>query len=231
MEDVIINSVEEIVSQLEDFKIHYPNMKVLKQTSTEIRLGGSFTMHKEYGGFQVNNTYLIEIVIPISSTELPYVIDVGKHISPTYHHYYSNGKLCLETDAKILSDYVENFNIVHWMDKYVESYFYAYAYYMRFDEFPYGERSHGLEGVLEAYQELLNAKDVVETYEIMRYMYNNQYRGHFFCPCKSGKKIRNCHGPYMIKFYKNKCLNNVFVKDYLSIKGGVDNATNKAKTK
>lgn len=227
---MIIKSAEQIKAQLNDFQKVYPNIKLVNEFETEIRLAGSFTMHKEYGNFQVFDDYAIEIVIPIASSQLPYVVDVGKKINPEYHHYYTNGKLCLETDIKIITDFVSGFDLLRWMNDYVESYYFSYEYYMRYGEFPYGERSHGLDGVLESYQELLDAKHAQETYDIMQYIVYNRYRGHFICPCKSGEKLRKCHGEKMLLFYNNEVLYKTLNDDYKKIREAIKRRdTNKSK--
>jgi len=233
MEDVIIiKSLEQITLQMCDFHRIYPNIELINESDAEVRLRGSFTLHKEYGCFQVLDDYEIEIVIPIASPKLPYVIDVQKHINPDYQHYYTDGKLCLETDVKIISDFVDGFDLLRWMDKYVESYFFTYEYYMRFGEFPYGERSHGLDGVLESYQELLGAENLQETYDIMRFITTNCYRGHSLCPCQSGEKLRKCHGEKILPFYNYNVLYETIKNDENRITEAIkkrDKNKNKAK--
>lgn len=233
MENVmIVKSAQQIKAQLKAFQKVYPNIRIIDESETELRLGGSFTVHKEYGNFQVFDDYAIEIVIPIASSKLPYVIDTQKRINPTYHHYYTNGKLCLETDVKILADFADGFDLLRWMDKYVEAYYFTYEYYTRYGEFPYGERSHGLDGVLESYQELLDANDAQEAYDIMQFVIVNRYRGHFLCPCKSGKKLRNCHGEKMLPFYNNQLLYETLKNDCEKIREAIKKRdTNKNKTK
>ena len=229
---MIIKTAEQIKAQLNGFQKVYPDMQVINETDTEIRLAGSLTVHKEYGGFQVFDDYNVEIVIPIASSQLPYVIDVGKRINPNYHHYYTNGKLCLETDVKIIADFVSGFDLLRWMNDYVETYYFSYEYYMRYGEFPYGERSHGLDGVLESYQDLLGAKDSQETYDIMQFVVSNRYRGHFLCPCKSGAKLRSCHGKKMLPFYNNDILYKTLNNDCIKIMEAIKRRdTNKNKTK
>lgn len=221
MGTIIIKNAEEITVQLPLFKKAYPDMELICETVNEIKMRGKFSMHREFDDFQVLKTYSAEIVIPIATSELPYVVDVGKHISPKYHHYYPNGRLCLEADVKIIIDYIDGFDLLHWMNKYVESYYFTYEYYMYFGEFPYGERSHNYRGKLEAYHDIIKGKDVVETFEIMQYMNQNSYRGHNLCPCKSGRKLRDCHGPQIISFYTDARLHRLFKKDYEEIKEGI----------
>lgn len=233
MENImIIKTAEQIKEQIDDFHKVYPNIKIIDESEREIHLAGSFTVHEEYQGFQVFNDYSVEIVIPIASDQLPYVIDVGGAIKPTYHHYYSSGKLCLETDVKVIADFVDGFDLIRWMNTYVESYYFSYEFYMRYGEFPFGERSHGLDGILESYQELLETKSAQETYDVMQFIIFNSYRGHHPCPCKSGAKLRRCHGRKMLRFYNSEILYKTLECDCEKIREAIHRRdANKNKTK
>lgn len=214
MEIIFIKSIEEIRIQLERFFELYPNLHIVSEKPEEVRISGNFLLNREFNGHREYKNYSITIVIPINSSKLPYVIDSNHYIDENYRHYYSNGILCLETDTKLLFDYEKNFDIIHWMENYVECYFFTYEYYKRYGEFPYGERSHGVMGIIETYQDIFKSKDVVETFQILQHICLKKYRGHLQCPCKSGKKIRNCHGKYIIKFYNSEYVRSILLKDY-----------------
>ena len=65
---------------------------------------------------------------------------------------------------------------------------------------PFGERSHGVKGIEEAYMERYDLFDRNALIQIMLYLSKIQrYRGHAKCPCGSGKKLRNCHGRRVLK--------------------------------
>ena len=217
MEFIIIKTIEEIMIQLKDFFELYPDLYVESENTDEVRISGSFLLNREFNGHRVYKKYNITIVIPINSSKLPYVIDSNSYIDEKYRHYYSNGVLCLETDTKLLLDYEKKFDIIHWMENYVECYFFTYEYYKRYGEFPYGERSHGVMGIIETYQDILNAKDVVEAFHILQYIHSKDYRGHMKCPCQSGKRIRDCHGKQMMRFYTNDYIRSIFLNDYSTI--------------
>ena len=114
--------------QLKDFFELYPDLYVESENTDEVRISGSFLLNREFNGHRVYKKYNITIVIPINSSKLPYVIDSNSYIDKKYRHYYSNGVLCLETDTKLLLDYEKKFDIIHWMESYVECYFFTYEY-------------------------------------------------------------------------------------------------------
>ena len=44
-------------------------------------------------------------------------------------------------------------------------------------------------------------------------IYKNQYRGHMSCICGSGKKLRDCHGKYMLPIIKNALYKQMFINE------------------
>lgn len=63
---------------------------------------------------------------------------------------------------------------------------------------PFGERPHGHDGLVEAYAEALGIeKDVSLLFYYLRLLAQKWPKGHWLCPCRSGKVIRRCHGAEM----------------------------------
>ena len=163
----------------------------------------------------------MKIVIPLESEELPYVLDAGNHIDSNYPHRYLSGKLCLETDANIKIRFIDGFFLEAWMIEYVEPYYFSYEFFQRYGEFPFGERGHDWEGIIQTYSDYFNEPDVVKTIKLMAFISGQKYRGHVLCPCGSGQKLRTCHGPFIMKFFADNRLNAIVRRDYLSIEEAV----------
>lgn len=214
----MIYSEETLEPQIAQLLIDYPNLVVVQSTQHFVRLYGSILVYRSYNGYTLHKTYALEIVIPIGSDDLPFVIDVGRQISQTYKHYYpQNGKLCLETDSRIRIRFISGFDLSVWMREFVESYYFSYEYYERYNEFPFGERSHGQLGILQTYMDLLKTKDAAEAYRLISYINDQAYRGHNLCPCNSNLKLRNCHGQYILPFYIDIRMRMILKNDLLSI--------------
>ena len=111
--------------------------------------------------------------------------------------------MCLEIDTVIKLKFLNGMTLSEWMLNYVETYFFSYEYFKRYGVFPFGERAHGIIGLLDYYGEKLNETDLTKTYYLMRYIATKPYRGHFKCPCGSQKHLRDCHGKYVIAYYNN----------------------------
>lgn len=187
-------------SQIADLIAQYPKLTITEANSKQICLCGDIEIFRTAEGFTLKNAYNVEIIIPLNDTDLPIIRDVGNAVDFSYPHRYSDGGLCLETDTTIRMHFIENFILTSWMIEYVEPYFFSYEFYTRFGYFPFGERKHGIDGMLQAYQDLFNEPDISITCKLMLYASSQKYRGHVFCPCGSGKRVRKCHGIALYSF-------------------------------
>ena len=209
----MIFTIESAKMQVEKLIQKYQGLSIVESSDSLIRLNGSILVHRVLNDFPLRKAYALDVCIPIGSDELPYIVDCAKEIDEAYHHRYPDGKLCLETDSKIRIRFINGFNLLEWMDEFVEPYFVSYEYYQLFGQFPNGERSHGMKGILESYQELLCAKDIVETFRLMLHIKETPYRGHLECPCDSGFQMRKCHGKWMLPFYSDERMKKIMLED------------------
>lgn len=193
----------------------YPNLEVIHDSDAEIVLSGNIEVNKCFNGFTVTQNYKIDIRIPRNEVETPRVIDTGHYISRDYPHLYTDRTLCLATETDIRFHYIEGFDLVDWMSRYVESYYYSYEYYQRYGVFPFGERGHGNKGVLETYQEIFGVNSTTAAKNVLFYIVSHKkYRGHHRCPCNSGKKIRDCHKEIILHCLQDPTLLSLLVQDY-----------------
>ena len=231
----MIFTVDTVKQQLTQLLLEYPNLEIVHSDSSLVRLHGQIMVFRTYNNFTLRKAYSLDIVIPVNSDELPYVIDIDRQIRQDYHHYYPNGVLCLATDSQIRIHFIDGLDLNAWMSEFVEIYYFSYEYYERFGIFPFGEREHGYWGILQTYQDYLKVKDEVVTIKLMRFIKSKKYRGHHSCPCGSGKLLRNCHGQSMLRFYKDIRIKNIMVKDLEAIEKEINKQSefnrNRKKTK
>ena len=183
----MIFSKESAVQQVNNLLHLYDKLQICTMDETQIVLVGPILVNRSSKGFQVCKEYTVKIVIPLESEEFPYVLDTGNHIDSNYPHRYLSGKLCLETDANVKIRFIDGFSLEAWMTEYVEPYYFSYEFFQRYGEFPFGERGHGWDGIIQAYSELFNEPDYIKTIRLMKSISIGQYRGHALCPCGSGQ--------------------------------------------
>lgn len=207
-----------IRSQVDELLAAYNGLKEESiDDNTSIILSGRVSINRSYNSFAIDNEYDIKILIPLNNDELPDVWDIGNQIDKSYIHRYPDGKLCLETDAFMALCFYNGYSLLQWMKNTVEPYYYSYEYYARFGEFPFGERGHDLNGVIEAYQQLFNEDDIVKTCKLLRAISQRKYRGHLPCPCDSGIITRKCHGSFVYPFICDDQLYSIAHRDYMNI--------------
>ena len=68
---------------------------------------------------------------------------------------------------------------------------------------------------LEAWLDYFNEPDVVKTIRLMAFISDKKYRGHILCPCGSGRRLRSCHGPFIMKYCVDNRLRKIVRDDYL----------------
>lgn len=214
----MIFSKESAVQQVNHLLHIYNGLSIEKVLDAEIILGGHILINRTALDYQLYKKYQIRIIIPLNSDILPYVIDIGNQVDKNYSHRYVNGQLCLETDSAIRIYFINGFNLEIWLRDFVEPYYFSYEYYQRYGVFPFGERAHGISGILQTYGEYFNELDQVKVFKLMKFIQFGRYRGHLPCPCGSGRKTRSCHGQFIQNFFKNDNLKIIVQNDYKIIK-------------
>ena len=58
---------------------------------------------------------------------------------------------------------------------------------------PFGQWAHGAKGIFQFYRELLKTADVRVITTYLDYLAGKKVKGHWPCPCRNGKKLRDCH--------------------------------------
>lgn len=201
--------------QIDELLMSYSGLKEEEaEDNSSIILSGRVSINRSYKGFTIDNEYDIKISIPINNDELPDVWDFGNHIDKTYIHRYPDGKLCLETEVFIALCFYSGYNLLQWMENIVEPYYFSYEYYKRFGEFPFGDRGHNLDGVVETYQQILHESDIVKCIRLLQAISQRKYKGHLPCPCESGLTTRKCHGKLIYPFISDDYLFSIAKRDY-----------------
>jgi hypothetical protein len=153
------------------------------------------------GRFQIReqdeyvDAYDVEIKFPKTYTHycLPIVFEVGGRIprSPE-RHIHSNGAACTCVPEEWLARGGEA-SFAAFMAGPARHFFLSQSYFEVHGKFPFGEREHGLRGVLAAYGEVLgvgcNPRRVLRLTRILAAKF---VRRRWICECGSRRRIRDC---------------------------------------
>ena len=98
------------------------------------------------------------------SSSIPIILDLT-HKIPYYFHRYQYGDLCVGVGQEIKEDIKDKkiaLNLVYLLKEWIIPYYYSYRIYKKTGKMPFGERSHGIEGLIEAREDML-VKNIIST--------------------------------------------------------------------
>lgn len=158
---------------------------------------GTYALHVPDTYRQIE--YRIVLVLPRDYPKLPpemFCNDLKLPIDNIDRHIMSDGKACLGVKAEMGMRWQSGSRIIDFINNFVAPFLAGQVYYDAYHEPPpWGQRSHGKKGIFEFYGEFLGMKEDSCVINFMHLLVRkNQPQGHEWCPCNSGKRLRNCHG-------------------------------------
>lgn len=167
----------------------FPSL-VIESIAPRVVLSGQFELvHNE----EIIDSYDVEIVVEDFPQREPQVFELSGRVKQGQHRN-PDGTCCTgvfevwraKNPAASLTDFlsgpVRQFFLGHWE---VE----------RGRPWPFGELSHGEDGIIEAAADLLSIPAAKQhVIEYLRFLGRPPRKRHRRCPCGSGKRLRSCHG-------------------------------------
>ena len=137
---------------------------------------------------------IVMVLAPGFPLREPKVFEIAGRIPRSAdRHINLNGDCCVTVWEHWLVS-ADDHSFANFFNGPVYEYFLGQYYYERTGKWPFGERAHGYRGLEEAYADALgipNKKEDVSCY--LKLLSNDWPKGHWLCPCGSGKRFRNCH--------------------------------------
>lgn len=195
-----MNYAQTLESQISRVLEEHPRLSVQVGEDAYL-LTGTLVLNAEYAGIPLYDEYGVEIKVPFDfPMKLPLVRSLDDMIPDGFEHAYADGGLCLGASCDLYT-YIEEHNSVStFISGIVMSYLYSASYFRRYGKVPYGERSHGIQGIIEAYCERYSVQELNILIDLLMITGDlKPYRGHLLCPCNSGKRLRHCHGTAILK--------------------------------
>jgi hypothetical protein len=135
--------------------------------------------------------YLVEIVFPEGIAKPPLIREIGGRIPQTMdRHVYSSGYLCIEVPELTL---IRGYEFITYLDGPVRNYFIGQSLVERGESWPFGVWEHRKVGLLQAYSSVLKVSGEPEIRRYLDCLSHKKIKGHWTCPCGTGKPIRDCH--------------------------------------
>ena len=198
----IVNSIK---NQIDELIHYYPNLRIIRIDKESYVLEGTVYINAENRNIQLADCFDIEIIIFKEFIKnVPKIKEKSGKIPADFEHINSDGTLCLAIDTEMLIYIKEVSNLVSWFKKYVVDFFYTVMYFCRYDTFPYGERKHGLSGIIQFYQDYFLEKNIFVICNLLRIINEGKIKGHHLCPCGSKMSCRKCHFEKLLKLCRNR---------------------------
>lgn len=131
---------------------------------------------------------------PQHPEKYPTVFEIGGRIERIPdHHISGDGSACLFVADESKKYWNKDTKISDFVRGPVRSYFISQSYYEATGEWIFGERRHGLDGVLDFYYEQLGIDNILMLEKMLQLAVKDTIKGHWPCPCDPSVKLRNCH--------------------------------------
>jgi hypothetical protein len=145
---------------------------------------------------QVLDRYSVELQLPRNHpTRLPVVRETGGRI-PRHmdrHIIAADGTACVLLPDERWRLWPVSSSLLKYLTGPLHSFFLAQTMVEEGQSWPFGQWAHGAKGIFQFYQELLKTSNLRAITNYLEYLAAKKVKGHWDCPCRSGKKLRDCH--------------------------------------
>lgn len=210
---------------LRPFLDAYPGMRIRPSPAGVIRLEGDFHFRADHkDGPLIEDTYRLLIEIPHRfPDELPRTLEIGGRIPrDANHHVLSDGSLCLGSPLRLHLIARRTRDLTAFVRRGIVPYLYAASYREKTGgPYPFGELTHGAEGLLDDYAQLLGLRTPRQAFDALALLGTKRRLANKRpCPCACGRRlgvcrfnttIRSLRGEFGRSFFKrlfNQVLNN-----------------------
>jgi hypothetical protein len=219
---------ESVRQEVEDV---YPELRFVDD-GTQVVVRGWYPLYEES---RVWDRYLIEVVLPTDSPRgFPTVREVGGRIphDDADRHVFTNGIACIALEDAFWFEYPEGLSLLEFLNGPMRSYFASQSLMEKGEAqaWPAGEWAHGVDGIFQFYTEAIGIKDPLVILEYLKLLEREEVKGHWPCPCRSGEKLRKCHGA-LVYDLRSRIPRSVAAKSLESFQKAVEKAISQVNTK
>ncbi len=197
--------LEDLGAEIEELRRDYVGLTRFREREDGLVVSGPLPFEASSDGHEtIADAFEIDLIVPAAYPKaLPWVLETSGRIRDDYEHVYTNGKLCLAVPTEERLTFWQEPCLRGFVTNLVIPYCYGYCYWERHGVHPFGEREHGGGGIARFYIDKLGLADEVQALEVAFHLFQYGYRGHHDCPCGSGSKLRDCHGPDLLELHRS----------------------------
>ncbi len=171
---------------------HFPELHFVVENDL-VYVRGSFPVKFEG---QVLDRYSVELQLARNHpTGLPVVRETGgripRHIDR--HIIAADGTACVLLPDERWRLWPLGSPLLKYLTGPLHTFFLGQTTVEEGQPWPFGEWAHGAKGVFQFYSELLKTSDLRVMITYLDYLAGKKVKDHWPCPCRNGKKLRDCH--------------------------------------
>jgi hypothetical protein len=142
------------------------------------------------------DSFLVRILLPSAyPIGFPVTWEIGGRVPRILDwHVTSDGSLCVGLHEELWLKFGRRFELKAYLDSALRSYFIGVCEKLAGRPWPWGEWAHGAPALLEFYSKIIGTDDLGRVKELLAVLEKDAVKGHWLCPCGSGKEMRRCHG-------------------------------------
>jgi hypothetical protein len=104
-----------------------------------------------------------------------------------------------------------------FVERLVVPYLFGYSYYEKHGAMPFGELSHGRDGILECLADMFRSPSVPGADEFVRLAsLKKREANKESCPCRSGRRVGRCHNR-IVNDFRKRLGRSWFSEEYLQL--------------
>lgn len=176
----------------------------LHDEGTRVILRGRYDIREEG---EVIESFALEIELPSDSPRgLPKVWEIGGRIprvADPHHVNVGDGTLCVLLPEAFWLEHPSGRSLSEYLEDPLRTHLAGQSLVLRGHDWPAGEWRHGSGGIFQFYIELFGTTEAQQLREFFELLVRDRVKGHWGCPCGSGKKLRHCHGPQVYRVREN----------------------------
>ena len=162
-----------------------------------VRVRGTFPVRHDA---EVLDRFSVDIEIPADYPDrLPIVRETRGRIPwIADRHVYTNGTACVLLPEDRWWSFPPDRSFLEYLTTPLHNYFLGQCVVEAGGAWPFSEHRHGLNGVIDFYKERFGTDDAKVVVRLLELVVSGRFKGHWPCPCGSGKKLRKCHLPGLL---------------------------------
>ncbi|RJQ65153.1 MAG: SEC-C domain-containing protein [Desulfobacteraceae bacterium] len=201
-----MNNGKEVLihQQFEELVQTFPGLALSQDAPGRWVIRGTLSFSATFQTMTIADAFSILIILPDDYPDSPPAVQETGGRIPSNFHQYGDRTLCLGAPVEVIRRFKVDSRLVTFVKTLVVEYLYGFAHFETHGILPFGELSHGCQGIRDYYQDAFSTDNVHITLALLKVLADGTYRGHHLCPCGSGNILRKCHGPILLCLLKHQ---------------------------